>query len=277
MAAYTVDFGHTLSGGDTGARGNGFVEEKLTREIGNLVVQGLRKEGHAVYPIQLDYANTLVDSLNYRVNKIISLNPTQSISIHINAATNKDATGVEVWGDNLCKDMCIKISDNISKGFNLANRGFKNGCEDLALVGLYGLSNVPALLVECFFISNFNDCNKYNAQKYADCIVSGILNKKINNAAEERKFDMKNLVCYCNQVDKRAAEYLADNLQCPCIDATLPFSYIGVAENIIAVGADNPRKGDGGQVGFSSTTTKYIAGKDRHETIKEVLKFIGKL
>lgn len=87
---------------------------------------------------------------------------------------------------------------------------------------------------------------------------------------------MKNLVCYCNQVDKRAAEYLADHLQCPCIDATLPFSYAGVAENIIAVGGDNPNKGNG-QVGFSGYTTKYIAGSNRYETVKEVLKFIGKL
>lgn len=179
MSVYTVDYGHTLSGGDTGARGNNLAEENITREIGNLVVQGLRKEGHTVYPIQLDYANTMVESLNYRVNKIISINPTQSISIHINAATSIEATGVEVWGDNLCKDMCLRISDNISKEFGIANRGFKNGCEDLALVGLYGLSNIPALLVECFFISNTKDCSKYNAQKYADCIVSGILNKKL--------------------------------------------------------------------------------------------------
>lgn len=272
MSVFTVDFGHTLSGGDTGARGNNLIEEKLTREIGNLVVQGLRKEGHTVYPIQLDYANTIVESLNYRVNKIVSINPAQSISIHINAATNKEATGVEVWGDNLCKDMCLRISDNISEQFDLPNRGFKNGCESLALVGLYGMSNVPALLVECFFISNSSDCSKYNAQKYADCIISGILNEKINNSKVEKvEYDMKNLVCYCNQVDKRAAEYLADYLQCPCIDATLPFNYSGVAENIIAVG------GNATPVGFSGYTTKYIAGKDRYETLKEVLKFIGKL
>jgi len=82
---------------------------------------------------------------------------------------------------------------------------------------------------------------------------------------------MKNLVCYCNQVDKRAAEYLADYLQCPCIDATLPFNYSGVAENIYAVG------GNATPVGFSGYTTKYIAGPNRYETVKEVLKFIGKL
>lgn len=268
MAIYTVDFGHTLNGADTGARGNDFVEEILTREIGNLVVQGLRKEGHTVHPIQIDYANTLVESLNHRVNKIISINPNQSVSIHINAATNKDATGVEVWGDNLCKDMCIRISDNISKGFNLANRGFKNGCESLALVGLYGLSNVPALLVECFFISNNNDCKKYNAQKYADCIVAGILNKKINNSEKVVK-KVKNLVVYGNAVDKRAAEYLADHLNCPVFDGNKTYDY-SIVENVYCVGGEPSVK-------WTGYAKKILAGKDRYETVKEVLKFMKKL
>lgn len=189
MAVFTVDFGHTLTGGDTGARGNGIVEEQKTREIGNLVVIGLRNYGHIVHVIQLEHAKSMVESLNYRVNRILEIQPDQSISIHINDATNKNATGVEVWGDNLCKDKCIRICNNISKEFRLENRGFKNGCESLALVGLYGSSNIPALLVECFFICNSKDCSKYNAQKYADAIVAGILNKpmqvKENNKSED--------------------------------------------------------------------------------------------
>lgn len=179
MAIYTVDYGHTLSGGDTGAGGNGLREENLTREIGRLVVQGLQKEGHTVHPIELDHATSLTASLNYRVDRIIKINPDQSVSIHINAFANLSATGVEVWGDNLCKDKCMKICSNISNEFGLVNRGFKNGCDSLALVGLYGSASIPAMLVECFFISNSDDCSKYNAQKYADCIVSGLLNKTV--------------------------------------------------------------------------------------------------
>lgn len=270
MATYTVDFGHTLSGGDTGAGGNGLREEKLTREIGNLVVQGLRKEGHTVYPIVLDYANTMVESLNYRVNKIISIRPTQSISIHINAATSKEATGVEVWGDNLCKDMCIRICNNISDEFDLANRGFKNGCESLALVGLYGLSNIPALLVECFFISNASDCSKYNAQKYADCIVAGILNKQIE--VKEGKKKVKGIVIYSNDVDRRAAEYLADYLKLPTIYSGTSFDYTTVdQEGIYAVG------GNRGTYTAYLLDKNFISGSDRYVTVKEVLKRIGKL
>ena len=82
---------------------------------------------------------------------------------------------------------------------------------------------------------------------------------------------MKYLVCYCNAVDKRASEYLADFLRCPCIDATLPFNYDGVAEEIIAVG------GNASPVGFSGYTTKFITGKDRYDTLIQVLKYMGKL
>lgn len=117
-------------------------------------------------------------------------------------------------------------------------------------------------------------------QRFLNMVQVELNNLNINNyKVEERKDDMKmkNLVCYCNAVDKRAAEYLADHLQCPCIDATLPFDYSNVAENIIAVGGDNPRKGENGQVGFSGYTTKYLKGNDRYETVKEVLKFINKL
>ena len=61
-------------------------------------------------------------------------------------------------------------------------------------------------------------------------------------------------------------------MQCPCIDANLPFKYDGVAESIIAVGGKPSSFGE-----FSGYTTKHVAGKDRYETVKEVLKFIGKL
>ena len=145
---------------------------------------------------------------------------------------------------------------------------------------------MPSVIVEVCFVEATEDValyKKLGSDIIGKSIAEAISNKKIevknenNEVVKERKYDMKNLVCYCNQVDKRSAEYLADYLQCPCIDATLPFNYYGVAENIIAVGGDNPKKGENGQVGFSGYTTKYIAGSNRYETIKEVLKYIGKL
>lgn len=88
---------------------------------------------------------------------------------------------------------------------------------------------------------------------------------------EEVRYKMENMVCYCNETDKKIAELLSEHLGCPCMNATINFNYNGVAKNLIAVG------GDSKPIGFSSYTTKHIKGKDRWETIKEVLKFIGKL
>lgn len=256
MSVFTVDYGHTLSGGDTGARGNGLVEERLTREIGNLVVEGLRREGHTVHVIQLDYANSMTESLNYRVDKIISINPDQSISIHINAFTNSDANGVEVWGDNLCKDMCVRIANNISNEFNLTNRGFKNGVEDLALVGLYGQSNVPALLVECFFITNQSDASKYNAQKYADCIVAGILNKSMAQyAPKKEEIDMQKIVVYHGDVDLFSAVLVAQKNRCALMKKS-DFEVSGIKVTDII------------QIGGKSEDT------DRYQTMKNAVKYL---
>lgn len=83
---------------------------------------------------------------------------------------------------------------------------------------------------------------------------------------------MKGIVIYSNEADRRAAEYLADYLKLPTISSSTAFDYITVEqEGIYAVG------------GKKSTYTGYlldrnfIAGSDRYETIKEVLKRIGKL
>ncbi|MBB6623840.1 N-acetylmuramoyl-L-alanine amidase [Clostridium gasigenes] len=274
MAVFTVDFGHCLSGGDTGAGGNGYREESLTRLIGNLVIIGLRNYGHTVHAIQLDYANSVAESLNYRVNRILAINPTQSISIHINAG---GGTGVEVWGDNLCKDMCNRICSNISNQFDMDNRGFKNGCEDLALVGLYGSSSIPALLVECFFIDSLADCNKLNIQKYADCIVAGILNQAVekNNTIIEEgvKFNMKNVVVFTR-------EFEGDGLIAQMWASALPE---GIAvnnykkidwskvENIYAVGGNI-----GTYTGYLKPENFVAGGADRWATLRNFQAKIGK-
>lgn len=78
---------------------------------------------------------------------------------------------------------------------------------------------------------------------------------------------LENIVCYNNQVDKRAAEYLADYLECPTIDnVAIKYDYSKV-KNVYCVG--------GGE--FTSYAKQIIKGQDRYETVKEVLKFIGKL
>lgn len=95
-----------------------------------------------------------------------------------------------------------------------------------------------------------------------------IINKNI--VQEVKK--VKKLVVVGNAVDKRAAEYLADKLQCPVIDATLPFDYSVVEDGgVIGVGGTPTTNG---VVGWSSYVKTVISGADRYDTCQKVLDFI---
>ena len=81
-----IDYGHTLTGGDTGASGCGRKEQDLTREVGTRVVNLLRSVGNEVHEIRLDSCSSVNESLNWRVNKINSISLDLSVSIHFNAS-----------------------------------------------------------------------------------------------------------------------------------------------------------------------------------------------
>lgn len=259
------------------------------RKVKDSVIKYLNQLGHTVLdvtPGNMDKDSDLV----YGVSKANNWGSDLFISIHFNKAYNSynGKIGAEclVYSktDNikLDEEVALRIQNALDGlGFTGPNNKSRGVKEDKELYELRA-TKMASIIVETCFVEATEDVALYKSlgpDVIGKTIAEAISNVKINNSnneVKERKYDMKNLVCYCNQVDKRAAEYLADYLQCPCIDATLPFNYSGVAENIIAVGGDNPNKGNG-QVGFSGYTTKYIAGKDRYETAKEVLKFIGKL
>lgn len=170
MAKITIDYGHTLSGADTGASGCGKKEQDLTREVGTRVVSLLRSVGNEVHEIRKDSCSSLNESLNWRVNTINSINPDYSVSIHFNSF-NGSAHGSEVWIGTGVNDKADRILSNLSK-LGLTNRGKKDGIgRGLALVKR---TNPPAMLIECCFIDNQGDMSKYNADKFARAIANGI-------------------------------------------------------------------------------------------------------
>lgn len=256
----------------------GIIDETIEdRKVKDSVIKYLNQLGHNILdvtPGNMDRDNDLV----YGVSKANNWGADLFISIHFNKAYDyyEGKIGTETWvyskTDNikLDEEVALRIVNAIG-GLGFVNRGVKERTD------LYELkaTKMASIIIETCFVEAAEDVALYKRlgpEVIGKVIAEAISNKKINNVVEERKKDMKNLVCYCNAVDKRAAEYLADHLQCPCIDATLPFSYSGVAENIIAVGGNS-----NGSIGFSGYTTRYLKGNDRYETVKEVLRFIGKL
>ena len=163
-----IDMGHTLSGNDYGA--SGIKEESLlTREVGNKVIQMLQTLGHTVVNCTTDAAFNLNASLAYRVDKANKYNLDLFVSIHFNCY-NSQAHGSEVWtygGKEFVE--ATRVLKNLAD-LGYTNRGIKDGSN------LYVLRNTKAksMLIECCFIDNKEDVNRYNAEHMARAIVEGI-------------------------------------------------------------------------------------------------------
>ena len=127
-----LDCGHCLSGSDTGAQGNGRKEQDCTREIGYKVKTKLEALGHTVIVCWCDSANSLMESLAYRVNTANKNGGDIFVSIHLNAG---GGYGVEVftYGARHLLEADRVINEIVALGFE--NRGIKDGS------GLYVIKN----------------------------------------------------------------------------------------------------------------------------------------
>lgn len=255
---------------------SGLIDETTEdRKVKDSVINYLRQLGHDVLdvtPGNMDSNSDLV----YGVSKANNWGADLFISIHFNKAYNNytGTIGTETWvyskSDNikLDEEVAARIVNAIA-GLGFINRGVKESNQ------LYELraTKMASIIVEVCFVEATGDVELYKRlgpDAIGETIAEAISNKKINNSKVEKvEYDMKNLVVYGNIVDKRAAEYLADYLNCPCFDGNMKFDYSKI-ENVYCVGGEPSVK-------WTGYAKKIIAGSDRYETVKEVLKFIGKL
>ena len=244
------------------------------RKVKDSVIKYLKQLGHTVLDVTPGNMDTDSDLL-YGVNKANNWGADLFISIHFNKAYNSynGAIGTETWvyskSDTFNdEEYAQRIVDSIG-ALGFKNRGVKTS------IDLYELkaTKMPSVIVEVCFVEATEDVVLYKrlgTDKIGQVIAESISNKKINNIKVEKvEYDMKNLVVYGNIVDKRAAEYLADYLNCPCFDGNMTFDYSKI-ENVYCVGGEPSVK-------WTGYAKKIISGKDRYETLKEVLRFMGKL
>lgn len=260
MDTIILNLGHAKRG-TVGA--SGFINEVIeNRRIGYIIKAYLEGLGYKVIVIDHDYVASQKEELNMAINEANQYPNAFLVSLHFNAG---GGNGVEIFTYNAANlEQATRVVNNMkSIGSPLRSPSIKNGNQ----LGIIAKTKPKAMLIEIAFVDNKTNVDFYNnnVDQIARAISEGITNKKIEG---KKVYKMENLVCYGNQVDKRAAEYLADHLKCPCMDANLPFAYEGVAENLIAVG---------GGSNFSSYTTLELKGNDRYDTLKTVLKYMGKL
>lgn len=264
-----INCGHTLKGADTGTRayhqGTLYAEEVYTRLLGNELKNVLVAAGHIVNMSIVDYAATLDESLSKQTELCNSFTADINICLHFNACASHEGRGIEIFtyqGKSLPQAQSI-LRNYESLGF--VNRGIKQS-------NLYLINETSAetLYVENCFIDNINDVNLMNSaglESMARAIANGIDNNINLEVNKEEDVDMGKIVVFMGDVDKRAAEYLADYLVCPCMDGRrTPYDYSKYSE-VYCVG------GEKGQ--FTGYCTNHITGTNRYNTMQAVLNFIG--
>lgn len=175
-----IDAGHCLSGANIGSQGNGYKEEVLTRQVKNELIKIFKENKDTVIDCTVDTANSNSDSLKLRVDKANKQKLDLFISLHFNAY-NKSANGTEIWVysyNDFIRPIANRILLNFKEiGYN--NRGLKLS-KNAPNKGLYVVdkTKAPAMLIECCFIDNKNDMDKYNAREMAIAIYEGVTNRK---------------------------------------------------------------------------------------------------
>ena len=172
---FAIDIGHNCPPYDTGARTNQYSEDALTKLVGELVINKLDQRGHKAVSVTPKSAYSTDDSLMQRARKANQLGTDYFVSIHFNSFSSPTANGSEVYIYNVrsaAKPLAESVLSNItSLGF--LNRGVKQ-----ARFRVLELTSMPAILIECCFISSDKDMKLFDAEKMATAIVDGLVGKE---------------------------------------------------------------------------------------------------
>ena len=181
MAVYNVHGGHSLV-----CRGAAGLLDEVNedRKVKNRVIELLRAAGHTVYDCTDDTGATQNENLAAIVKKCNVHQVALDISIHLNSGRNDSAGddstgGVEVYGyDAGTQEIGTAICSGIAAALNLNNRGFKIN------TGLYVLRSTksPAILIECAFVDDKDDADRWDADRCADAIVKALIGSVPSNA-----------------------------------------------------------------------------------------------
>ncbi len=188
-----IDPGHNF-GGDDGAyatfNGITYAERDLNMQIAVKLKAKLESQGYNVIMTRNESdreTSSVTESLTNRVNIANNAGAALFVSLHHNAASEA-ATGVEVYYSSKAQDesfgsaysdsrlsesmnFASAIAASITNSTGATNRGAKDG-------NLFVLRNttMPAVLIECGFITNPNEAQKCADSSYQDLAADAIAN-----------------------------------------------------------------------------------------------------
>lgn len=165
-----VDAGH--GGKDGGSVWNGLIEKKLCLDVAKRVETALRARG--VRTAMTRRTDVFVE-LSDRARLANRYRSAVFVSIHFNASRNRAVSGIEThYRSSRGKSLAGAIQRSLDRSVTGINRGITY--RDYKVLRE---TVMPAVLVECGFISNRSEAQRCataaHRQKLADAIVAGIL------------------------------------------------------------------------------------------------------
>ena len=164
----------------------GLIKESTeNRKVKDEVIRLLKIAGHTVYDCTVNDGTSTSDIVNKQVKKSNAQDLDLTVSIHFNSGAkdqkgNGKTTGVEVLMssiDGIKKETGTRICTNVAK-LGYANRGNKKRTD----LGFLTRTKAKAILVECCFVDDKDDIDKYNYKTMAKAIAEGIHGKSINES-----------------------------------------------------------------------------------------------
>ncbi len=162
-------------------------ESTENRRVKDEVISQLRELGHIVYDCTVDNGSGQSDVLNKIVAKCNAHAVDLDVSIHFNSGAtdhkgNGRTTGVEVLiysADSISRATAERVCAAIA-GLGFKNRGIKYR-QDLRVLKS---TKAPAMLVECCFVDDRDDVERYDYFSMASAIVRGITGQAVQNVPE---------------------------------------------------------------------------------------------
>ena len=177
-----IDQGHNPAGVNAGAEGFGIREQDITYQVGQYLYQILsedyRFEARLSRPTRettLGYDNN--SSLRERVTMANSWPADYFISIHANASTNPEINGSEVYVSREYSPAWY-LAQNVLAEIVRRTMTKYNGVIINPSLYVLRYTNMPAILVELGYITNYEDNRNMveNGYQFAYGIYVGLLN-----------------------------------------------------------------------------------------------------
>lgn len=172
-----IDAGH--GGVDGGAKGKNGTEEKgINLEISKKLRKSLEDEGYKVYMTREDEnslgANKAAD-LNARCKMKKETNCDVFISIHQNKFNIERCFGSQVWYANntSSSSLALAIQESLKENTDDNNKRLSKPAKDQYKILRDGYEGA-SVIVECGFLSNYNEEKLLKTEEHQDKIVKGI-------------------------------------------------------------------------------------------------------